>query len=191
MPAKRPPCVSLGEWFEERLEPGDLLERNRTRFQEVKVVGSFWEESDGLVRLPNPARDRFRALVPKWREACAGGLKVWARRGAADAAVTEVTLSPTDWQRVWPYPTHNTMVLPRGTVGPDGRPIDIKWFDVQMEKDLIDAIKRFRAAHPEATYLQTEQAIRKETGASQREVRAALGNVPPLRKPGKPKKPST
>ena len=138
--------------------------------------------------LPNPARERVRALVGKWREDCAGGVKVWGRRGAADAAVEEVNLSATDWRRVLPNPTQNTMVLPGGAVGPGGRAVNIKWFDVEMEKDVVEAIEHFRAAHLEATYLQTEQAIMKETGASQREVRAAQGKVKPQREPGRPKK---
>jgi hypothetical protein len=187
MPTKRrPQLVSLREWYEQRLGPDDLLESKRQLFGE-ETRRSDWGESVSLVPLPNPAKERYMALVGKWREDCAGGAKVWASRGAADAASAEVKLSPTDWWCVVPNPTLNTMLLPNGAVGPSGRRINITWFNVNMATDVVEALERFAEAHPGAGYHQTEQAIMEETGATQRAVRTARGKVERQRKRGRPK----
>jgi hypothetical protein len=188
MPAKKsPPRVSLREWFEQRLEPNDLVERHRLQVPEL-TLGSDWASSIDPVPPPHPARDRFRALVDKWREACAYRVAVWASRNAMDAAQKRVELPKAAWRRMVPDPLQGKMTLPGGKVRANGRPLPITWFNVEMEHDLIEATERFGEANPNAGYHERVKGVMDQTGATQEAVREALGKVKPQRAPGRPKK---
>ena len=188
MPARKLlPRVSLREWFEQRLEPDDLLERKRLKIRESTLPGP-WGRSIDPVPQPNPARERYQVLVDKWREACAYRVAVWASRSAADTPLQRVELPHGAWQQMVPDPLKGRMTLPAGKVAANGRLIPITWFNVEMEYDLIGAVERFREANPEADYHEQEKGIMDKTGATQDAVRAALGKVKPQRTSGRPKK---
>jgi hypothetical protein len=90
VPAKRPPRISLRQWIEQALEPGDLLERKRPEIPEM-TLGPPWGRSidpDPPDPPPDPSHERVRARTREWTEAWANDeFQVFASRGAADAKI--------------------------------------------------------------------------------------------------------
>ena len=74
------------------------------------------------------------------------------------------------------------MYAPSGAVGPDGKLVDLWWFNVAVEDErratdvegLIAAIEQFRSVHSESAYHEAVREIMRQTGATRKEVRAAM-----------------
>jgi hypothetical protein len=158
--------------------PRVTLEASFLRFLEL------WRER--AKQQPDRAHELLPSPLEEWREAWAGDkFKIWASRGAADALRDLVKITPGQRRRIEISPVDSAMYAPSGAVGPDGKRVDLWWFNVEVEDathaydddELIAAIAQFRNDHPESGYHETVREIMRKTEATRLAVRAAMSNI--------------